>query len=194
MADFNENLDKAKSFVESTAKKAQESEIYNKVSEAASNATQRIKENEKVAGAVDKINQTEIAKKVNKSKYAKFIKIGIAVVAVVLVVNIIFFIFSDKKAKQAQKTLESEIITMLEEGGATKHSISSKAIGKNADACLYAFDTTVKYTANNHDYTSTAFYIVYCDDKESYTVDQLEYQNENKNEIKDITIGKLARG
>lgn len=194
MADFNENLDKAKSFVENTAKKAQESEIYNKVSEAANSATQKIKENERVAGAVDKINQNEVVKKVNKSKYAKFIKIGIAVVAVVLVVNLFFFIFSDKRAKQAQKTLESEIVTMLEEGGASKHSISSKAIGKNADACLYAFDTTVKYTANNQDYTSTAYYIVYCDDKESFTVGEFEYENENKNEMKDITLGQLARG
>ena len=67
MSNLNENLDKAKSFVEDTAKKAKESEAYNKVKDTANEVTQKIKDNETVAGAIDKINQNEYVKKVNKS-------------------------------------------------------------------------------------------------------------------------------
>lgn len=47
--------------------------------------TEKIKQNEKVANAVNKINQNEYVKKVNKYKYSKFIKIGATIIAVILI-------------------------------------------------------------------------------------------------------------
>lgn len=194
MSNLNENLDKAKSFVEDTAKKAKESEAYNKVKDTANEVTQKIKDNEKVAGAIDKINQNEYVKKVNKSKYAIFIKIGAVIVALVVAYNAFFFIFGDKKAKKAQETLEAEFVSLIDDGGGQKESIESKTIAKNEEAYLYLVDATVKYKVDGQSHTESGFYIVYCDDENSFTVKQYKYDKESKNTMKEFALAKLAQG
>ena len=194
MSNLNENLDKAKSFVEDTAKKAKESEAYNKFKDTANEVTQKIKDNETVAGAIDKINQNEYVKKVNKSKYSKLIKIGAVAIALVVIYNVFFFLFADKKAQKAQEYMTSEIVAILKDGGATNESVKAKAIGKNEDADMYAFDTTIKYKANGKDYETTSYFLVYSGDEGSYLVNRYDYEDENKQDMKDIVLAKLARG
>ena len=183
MANLNENLEKVKSVVEDTAKKAQESETFSKVKSTASDVTQKIKENETVANAVDKINQNEYVAKVNKSQYAKFIKLGAVIIAIVLIFNLFGWIFGDNNAKKAQKYLVTEITTMLENDSATNCKVKAKAIGKNEDASLYAFDTIVscKYSGEKIEYTS--FYIIYYDGEDAFVTSESEYQKENKSDI-----------
>lgn len=214
MSKFDENLKKAKSAVKNTAQKVQSSDIadkaktsvknasqkikeneaVNKMKEATGNAVQKAKENEKIAGAVDKINQNEYVAKANKSKYSKFIKIGAVVVALIILFNLFSFIFGDRNAKKAQDAMETEIVTMLDKGGATSHNIKSKVIGKNKDASLYAFDTTVKCEVSGNKHESTSFIIVYSDGKDSYSVKEYKYDSENKNNVKEVALSALVRG
>ncbi len=192
----NSNKDKVKSAINEVSQKAKDSEVVNKVKSTASDMTQKIKENETIAEAVDKINQNEYVAKVNKSKYSKFIKIGAVVVALIVLFNLFSFIFGDKNAKKAQESLVSELTTALQSENLTNIKIDAKAIGKNEDADLYAFDTTVKckYNSQNMDYT--AFYIVYYDEetKDSYIYNEREYDKETKNDMKEITYSLLTRG
>lgn len=197
MANLNDNIDKAKGIITDTAKKAKESETYAKVKSTANEVTEKIKDNPNVANAVEKINQNEYVQKVNKSKYSKFIKIGAVIVAIILIVNVFGWIFGDKKAKKAQDFIVSEITTMLKNEDATNCKVNATAIGKNSDASLYAFDTTVscKYAGEDFDYS--AFYILYYDSDDvenSYIFKEYEYQDENKRDMRDIALASLSKG
>lgn len=194
MSNLNKNLDKAKSFVEDTAKKAKESEAYNKVKDTANEVTQKIKDNETVAGAIDKINQNEYVKKVNKSKYSKLIKIGAVAIALVVIYNVFFFLFADKKAQKAQEFLVTEITDIFKEDPSSECNVKASAIGKNEDSALYAFDTTIncKFDGKSEEYT--AFYIVCYDDECAYLLEEYQYTKENKKDMKDITLATLSRG
>lgn len=197
MSNLNENLDKAKSFVEDTAKKAKESEAYNKVKDTANEVTQKIKDNEKVAGAIDKINQNEYVKKVNKSKYSLLIKIGAVAIALVVIYNVFFFIFGDKKAKKAQDFLISQIELLSENENMDECKVEAKIIGKNEDASMYAFDTTVNAKYMNREAKTYSYIVIYYDEENefnSYTVGEYQYENENKQDMKDIALAKLAKG
>lgn len=197
MSNLNDNFDKAKSFVEETAKKAKESEAYNKVKDTANEVTQKIKDNEKVAGAIDKINQNEYVKKVNKSKYGKIIKIGTVVVAAILLFNLFGWIFGDKKAKNAQDFLISQIQLLSETKNMDECKVEAKIIGKNEDASMYAFDTTVTVKYMNNELKTSSYVVLYYDEDNefnSYTVGEYEYENDNKNDMKDIALAKLAKG
>lgn len=197
MSNLNENLDKAKSFVEDTAKKAKESEAYNKVKDTANEVTQKIKDNEKVAGAIDKINQNEYVKKVNKSKYSLLIKIGAVAIALVVVYNLFFFIFGDKKAKKAQDFLISQIELLSENENMDECKVEAKIIGKNEDASMYAFDTIVNAKYMNRESKTYSYIVIYYDEENefnSYMVGEYQYENENKQDMKDIALAKLARG
>lgn len=136
----------------------------------------------------------EALNKIKQSKYSKFIKIGAIVVALIILFNLFSFIFGDRNAKKAQDAMETEIVTMLDEGGATSHNIKSKAIGKNKDASLYAFDTTVKYEVSGSKYESKSFIIVYSDGKDSYSVKEYKYDNDNKKDVKEVALSALIRG
>ncbi len=196
MENSNKNIDKVKSVVEEVSQKSKDSEVVNKVKNTAIDMTQKIKENETIAGAVDKINQNEYVAKVNKSKYAKLIKIGAVVIGLIIVFNVFSFIFSDKDAKKAQDNLVSELTTALQSENCTNIKIDSKAIGKNEDAALYAFDTTVKYKYDSQNQEYSAFYIVYYDKEtnDSFITREFEYDNKTKKDMKDIALGVLARG
>ena len=90
--------------------------------------------------------------------------------------------------------MTSEIVAILKDGGATNESVKAKAIGKNEDADMYAFDTTIKYKANGKDYETTSYFLVYSGDEGSYLVNRYDYEDENKQDMKDIVLAKLARG
>lgn len=197
MSNLNENLDKAKSFVEDTAKKAKESEAYSKVKDTANEVTQKIKDNEKIAGAIDKINQNEYVKKVNKSKYSLLIKIGVVAIALVVIYNMFIFIFGDKKAKKAQDFLINQIELLSENKDIDECKVEAKIIGKNEDASMYAFDTTVNVKYMNREAKTSSYIVIYYDEENefnSYTVGEYEYENENKQDMKDFALAKLARG
>lgn len=86
---------------------------------------------------------------------------------------------------------------MLEDEGATNCNVKAKAIGKNKDASLYAFDTTVscKYAGKDFDYS--AFFILYYDSDDvenSYIFKEYEYQDENKRDMRDIALASLSKG
>ena len=197
MSNLNDNLDKAKTFVEDTAKKARASETYNKVKDTANEVTQKIKDNETVAGAIDKINQNEYVKKVNKSKYSKLIKICAVAIALVVIYNLFFFIFGDKKAKKAQDFLISQIELQAVNENIDECNVEAKIIGKNEDASMYAFDTIVNAKYMNQKAKTSSYIVIYYDEENefnSYTVGEYEYEKENKRDMKDIALAKLAKG
>lgn len=194
MANLNDNIDKAKNIITDTAKKAQESETYAKVKNTANEVTEKIKENEKVANAVEKINQNEYVQKVNKSKYSKFIKIGIGIIAIILIFNIFSFIFSDKKVKAAQDYMISEITSLINDDGGTDGKVRAKAIGKNTDAELYAFDTNITYKKNGKNYENNSFIIVCYSDDLTFIYRQYEYEKGNKRDMKDVALATLSKG
>lgn len=174
MADFNENI--------------------NKVKNTASEMGQKLMGNEKIAGTVDKINQNEYVKKVNKSKFSTIIKIGAAVVAVVVIFNVFSLIFGDKNVKKAEDYLTTELMTMLDQAGATDTSVKTKAIGKNKDASLYAFDTTIKGKVDGEKDEYTSFIIVHYDKEYQAIVYEFGYDDSNKRDKKDVTLAMLAKG
>ena len=197
MSNLNDNLDKAKTFVEDTAKKARASETYNKVKDTANEVTQKIKDTETVAGAIDKINQNEYVKKVNKSKYSKLIKICAVAIALVVIYNLFFFIFGDKKAKKAQDFLISQIELQAVNENIDECNVEAKIIGKNEDASMYAFDTIVNAKYMNQKAKTSSYIVIYYDEENefnSYTVGEYEYEKENKRDMKDIALAKLAKG
>lgn len=167
MTDLKENIDKEKS--------------------ASGEMSQMLMENEK-------INQNEYANRTDKSKFSILIKIGAAVVAVVVIFNLFGLIFGDKNVKKAEDYLTGEIMTMLEQVGATDASVKAKAIGKNKDASLYAFDTTIKGKVDGEKYESTSFIIVHYDKDYQSIVYEFVYDDSDKREQKDVTLAMLAKG
>lgn len=167
MADLHENMDKEKS--------------------AAGEMSQTLTENER-------INQNEYANRTDKSKFPTLIKIAAAVVAVVVVFNLFGLIFGDKNVKKAEDYLTGEIMTMLEQVGATDASVKAKAIGKNKDASLYAFDTTIKGKVDGEKYESTSFIIVRYDKDYQSILYEFVYDDSDKRDQKDMTFAMLAKG
>lgn len=167
MADLNENMDKEKS--------------------AAGEMSQTLTENER-------INHNEYADRTDKRKFPTLIKIAAAVVAVVVVFNLFGLIFGDKNVKKAEDYLTGEIMTMLEQVGAADASVKAKAIGKNKDASLYAFDTTIKGKVDGEKYESTSFIIVRYDKDYQSIVYEFVYDDSDKREQKDLTFAMLAKG
>lgn len=167
MADLNENMDKEKS--------------------AAGEMSQTLTENER-------INQNEYANRTDKRKFPTLIKIAAAVVTVVVVFNLFGLIFGDKNVKKAEDYLTGEIMTMLEQVGATDASVKAKAIGKNKDASLYAFDTTIKGKVDGEKYESTSFIIVRYDKDYQSILYEFVYDDSDKRDQKDMTFAMLAKG
>lgn len=132
--------------------------------------------------------------KSSNGRRSLIIKIGAAAVAVIVIFNVFSFIFGDKKVKKAQDFMTSEILVMLDEEGITDKSVSSKAIGKNKDASLYAFDTTIKVKVNGEKMESKSFIIVRYEKDYSYIAAEYAYDDENKRDKKEVALAFLARG
>lgn len=96
--------------------------------------------------------------------------------------------------KKAEDYLTGEIMTMLEQAGATDASVKAKAIGKNKDASLYAFDTTIKGKVDGEKYESTSFIIVRYDKDYQSIVYEFVYDDSDKRDQKDMTFAMLAKG
>lgn len=161
MSKFDENLEKAKSAVKSTAQKVQNSDIadkaktsvknvsqkiqeneaVNKMKEATGNAVQKAKENENVANAVDKINQNEYVQQAKKSKNYKYIKIGAIALAVILVVGICTMCFGNSlNDKDAKAAMESYIFNT---------NVESAKVGATNNVTALSIKTVDSYKAKS---------------------------------------------
>ena len=177
MAELKETLENAKATIKDTTQKILDSETTNKVKSAVEETTQKIGENENVAKVMDKVN---------KSKYATFIKVGAVVLAVILVFNI----FGGGKGAKAEKFLKQYVAE--EDLGLGAKITSSKVVAKNKDANLYLIDAKTKYTKTGEKFKT--YYVVLLDGENSDVVFEADYDSETKSITKERALSYLVRG
>ena len=77
----------------------------------------------------------------------------------------------------------------------TNIKVSAKAIGKNKDANMYAFDVVETYKdVYGADNKASSFVIVKYDNNEYHEYTYRYYSDENKSQAKDYIIAILAKG
>ena len=128
MADMDDNLKKAKDYVQDSIKKVQE--------------------NETISNVVDSINNNEYTQKVKatangairvakKNKYYKYIK----VVAIFLAVFVLFRLFFGGEKREATQFAKTEIAQTYKDNDYQKIKTSAKCVGKVNN--VYIIDVTV---------------------------------------------------
>lgn len=128
MADMDDNLKKAKEYVQDSIKKVQENETVSNVVDSINNSeyTQKVKAT--ANGAI------QVAK---KNKYYKYIR----VVAIFLAVFVLFRLFFGGEKREATQFAESEIAQTYKDSDYKKIKTSAKYVGKVNN--IYIIDVTV---------------------------------------------------